>query len=51
VVCRLDDWVDGSRMALGLGRESFAGLIGGLPKWEVAPVRLISDPARSPVSR
>jgi len=34
VVCRLEDWAGGSRMALGLGREAFAGLIRGLPRWE-----------------
>jgi len=33
VACRLDDWVDGSRKALGLGRDAFADLIGGLPEW------------------
>jgi hypothetical protein len=34
VVCRLEDWVGGSRKALGLGCHAFAELIGGLPKWE-----------------
>jgi len=34
VVCRLEDWADGSRSALGLGREAFADLIGNLPVWE-----------------
>jgi hypothetical protein len=34
VVCRLEEWVDGPRKALGLGREAFADLIGGLPGWE-----------------
>jgi hypothetical protein len=34
VVCRLEDWVGGSRMALGLGRGAFADLIGGLPQWK-----------------
>jgi hypothetical protein len=34
VVCRLEDWVDGPRRALGLGRGAFADLIGGLPGWE-----------------
>jgi hypothetical protein len=34
VVCRLEDWARGSRKALGLGREAFADLIGGLPAWE-----------------
>jgi hypothetical protein len=38
VVCRLDDWVDCSRRALGLGREAFADLIGGLPGWRCDPV-------------
>ena len=40
VVCRLEDWAGGSRKALGLGRQAFAELIGGLPRWEgdrVAP--------------
>jgi hypothetical protein len=37
VVCRLENWVDGPRKALGLGREAFAGLIGGLPYWEGGP--------------
>jgi hypothetical protein len=34
VVCRLEDWVDGSRKALGLGRGAFADLIGDLPGWD-----------------
>ena len=38
VVCRLEDWVYGSRKALGLGREAFADLIGGLPGWETDSV-------------
>jgi hypothetical protein len=33
VVCRLEEWVGGSRRALGLGREAFADLIRGLPTW------------------
>jgi hypothetical protein len=37
VVCRLEDWVDGSRKALGLGREAFTDLIGGLPGWDGGP--------------
>jgi hypothetical protein len=42
VVCRLEDWVDGSRKALGLGREAFADLIGGLPRWEGDPIAPLS---------
>jgi hypothetical protein len=38
VVCRFEDWVGGSRKALGLGREAFADLIGGLPGWDGDPV-------------
>ena len=34
VVSRLEDWADGSRKALGLGRGAFADLIRGLPRWE-----------------
>jgi hypothetical protein len=34
VVCRLEDWVGGSRKALGLGGHAFADLIGGLPRWD-----------------
>jgi hypothetical protein len=34
VVCRLENWAGGSRKALGMGREAFADLIGGLPGWE-----------------
>jgi len=40
VVCRLEDWVGGSRKALGLGRQAFADLIRDLPRWDddiVAP--------------
>jgi hypothetical protein len=40
VVCRLEDWVDGSRKALGLGREKFSGLIRGLPQWEGSPAAM-----------
>ena len=38
VVCRLEEWVDGPRRAIGLGSRSFAELIGGLPRWEGEPV-------------
>lgn len=37
VVCRLEDWVEGSRKALGLGVQAFADLIGGLPGWDGDP--------------
>ena len=37
VVCRLEDWVDGPRVALGLGYREFADLIRGLPGWEGDP--------------
>ena len=40
VVCRLEDWVDGSRSTLGLGREAFADLIGSLPIWEGRPAAM-----------
>ena len=40
VVCRLEDWVDGSRKATGPGREAFADLIRGLPKWEGGPATM-----------
>lgn len=38
VVCRLEEWKDGPRKALGLGRHAFADLIRELPEWESAPV-------------
>ena len=38
VVCRLEEWADGSRKALGLGTRAFADLIRGLPGWERDPV-------------
>ena len=38
VVCRLEDWVEGSRKALGLGRQAFAELIRDLAGWEGGPV-------------
>ncbi len=38
VACRLEDWADGPRMALGLGRRAFADLIRDLPGWEGEPV-------------
>ena len=34
VVCPLEEWVEGSRRALGLGPWAFAELIGYLPGWE-----------------
>jgi hypothetical protein len=34
VACRLEDWVEGSREAFGLGTRAFASLIGGLPEWD-----------------
>jgi hypothetical protein len=37
VVCRLEDWVEGSRKALGLGARAFASLIKGLPSWDGGP--------------
>jgi hypothetical protein len=37
VVCRLEDWVDGSRKALGLGARAFASLIKELPSWDGGP--------------
>jgi hypothetical protein len=37
VVCRLEDWVGGSRKALGLGARAFGDLIGGLPGWDGGP--------------
>ena len=37
VVCRLQEWADGSRKALGLGRQAFADLLRGLPGWEGDP--------------
>jgi hypothetical protein len=37
VVCRLEDWVGGSRRALGLGSYSFARTIENLPGWDGAP--------------
>ncbi len=37
VVCRLDEWVDGPRLALGLGSTAFAKLVGGLPGWGDSP--------------
>ena len=47
VVCRLEDWVDGPRMALGLGSEAFAGMIRGLPQWEGGGGTRPADPFRS----
>jgi hypothetical protein len=38
VVSRLDDWVDASRKALGLGSGAFVDLIRGLPGWVGDPV-------------
>ena len=38
VVCRLEERAEGSRKALGLGRQAFADLIGGLPGWEGDPL-------------
>jgi hypothetical protein len=38
VVSRLEDWAGGSRTALGFGRQAFADLITGLPRWEGDPV-------------
>ena len=37
VVCRLEDWVEGSRKALGLGCQAFAELIRDLPGWDGDP--------------
>ena len=34
VVCRLEDWAEGSRKALGLGRQAFGDLLRNLPWWE-----------------
>jgi hypothetical protein len=34
VVCRLENWVEGSRKALGLGAQAFASLIRDLPGWD-----------------
>jgi hypothetical protein len=34
VACRLEDWVGGSRKALGLGPRAFANLIRDLPGWD-----------------
>ena len=31
LVCRLEEWIKGARMALGLGRLAFAELIGRFP--------------------
>ena len=44
VVCCLEDWAKGSRRALGLGRQAFAELIGGLPGWEGTAVALPHQP-------
>jgi len=33
VVCRLEDWAGGSKMALSLGCHAFTDLIRGLPGW------------------
>lgn len=38
VICRLQDWVDGPRKALGLGARAFASLIKDLPGWDGNPV-------------
>ena len=38
VVCSLKDWAGGSRKAVGLGRQAFADLIGGLAGWEGDPL-------------
>jgi hypothetical protein len=38
VVCRLEDWTERPRTALGLGQEALAGLITALPAWEVHQV-------------
>ena len=45
VVCRLEDWVAGPRMALGLGSNAFADLIRDLPGWEGDPVASLSTPS------
>ena len=42
VVCRLEEWAEGSQMALGLGWRAFAKLIGGLPGWGGSPVAMPS---------
>ncbi len=38
VVCPLEEWIEGSRKALGLGWRAFADLIRDLPGWEGEPV-------------
>ena len=48
VVSRLEDWADGSRKALGLGRQAFADLIRGLPAWEGGYVAAPSGTPSSP---
>jgi hypothetical protein len=42
VVCRLENWAESPRKALGLGCQAFADLIGGLPEWDGDPVTLPS---------
>ncbi len=34
VMCRLEEWVEGPRRALGMGWRAFTELIGELPRWE-----------------
>ncbi len=46
VVCRLEEWAEGSRRALGLGWRAFAELIGGLPRWDGGPVAPTPAPGR-----
>ena len=44
VICWPEEWVGGSRKVLGLGRQAFAELIGGLPGWEGTAVALPHPP-------
>ena len=46
VVSPLEEWVGGSRKALGLGCRAFAGLIGDLPGWEGGTTALASARGR-----
>ena len=48
LIYRFEDWAGGSRKALGLGRQTFAELIGGLPGWDGNAVGRLGGRGRYP---
>ncbi len=50
VACRLEEWTEGPRTALGLGCHAFAELLEGLPGWEEYPVASLT-PCRAAGTR